>query len=229
MHAHSKHLVVGHLEYISREIFKRFHKEITDSVGGRNGIYALYADGKLYYVGLARDLKGRLKRHLNDRHKDSWDHFSVYLTNGEGHMRELETLMLRIIKPTGNRVSGKLKGSTDHKGELERRLWLEQERIIGGMLGKEAKPAKPKRSVLRKTGSLRGHGANGAIFLRALYKGKEYRATLSQDGTVRIGDKRYTSLSAAGMSITKRATNGRRFWRVRNAEKEWVGIGHFHS
>jgi len=45
--------------------------------------------GKLQYVGLAGSLQGRLKTHLHDRHKDSWDRFSVYLTITDSHLREV--------------------------------------------------------------------------------------------------------------------------------------------
>ena len=218
------HLVLGHLEWVSREIFEKFRNEITVIVGGQNGIYALYADGRLYYVGLARDLRSRLKTHLNDRHKDGWDHFSAYLTNGDGHMREMESLMLRIIKPKGNRVMGRLKGSTDLKRELERRVRLEQERVIGGLLGRLERVKKEKHATSRKDGALQAHGITGVVVLKAIYKGKEYRATLQTDGSVKLRGKTYGSLSGAGKSITQRATNGRYFWQVRNASNEWVRL-----
>lgn len=105
-------LVLGHLEGISRRAFKNFHDEITELVKGRNGLYALYSADRLYYVGLARDLKSRLKRHLNDHHKDDWDYFSFYITNGDAHLKEMESLLLRIITTKGNRVRGKLKDRT---------------------------------------------------------------------------------------------------------------------
>jgi len=217
------HLVLAHLEAIHADVFVQFQSVITTLVDRQNGVYALYSGDRLYYVGLARNLKARLRAHLRDRHKGLWDRFSVYLTNGDAHMKELEALMLRVIKPEGNRVKGKLKGSKDQLHELKRRIKQDQERKLFGILGKPEREARSEPKP-KKAAGLRGHGATGAVFLRAFYKGKEYRATLSQDGTVRIGDKRYTSLSAAGMFITKRATNGRWFWRVRNAQKEWVRI-----
>jgi hypothetical protein len=217
------HLVLGHLEAIHAGVFEEFQSVITEIVDRQNGVYALYKGDQLYYVGLARNLKARLRAHLRDRHKGLWDRFSVYLTNGDAHMKELESLMLRVIKPEGNRVKGKLKGSKDQRSELERRIKEEQERKRRGILGIPVRKVKIKQKS--KSGSgLQGHGSTGAIFLRAFYKGKEYRATLSQDGTVRVGDNRYSSLSAAGVSITKRGTNGRHFWRVRNEAKEWVRI-----
>jgi len=218
----SKHLVVEHLEAIRADVFEEFQSVITAIVDRRNGIYALYSGDRLYYVGLARNLKARLRAHLRDRHKGLWERFSVYLTDGDSHMKELESLMLRVIKPVGNRVKGKLKGSKDQRRELERRIKEDQERTRRSILGKPiAQTASRKRS---STPQPRGPSANGAVLLRAFYKGKVYKATLGRDGSVRVGSKRFNSLSAAGVSVTKRGTNGRHFWRVRNARGEWVRI-----
>jgi len=57
---------------------------------------------KLYYVGLAIDLRRRLKQHLKDKHVDSWDRFSIYITIGDHHIKEMESLLLRITRPAGN-------------------------------------------------------------------------------------------------------------------------------
>ena len=100
-------LVTQHLENVSREVLERYQQLAQDFIRGRHGVYALYRRGKLYYVGLATNLRGRLKSHLRDRHGESWDRFSVYLTIGDQHMRELEALMLRISKPKGNKVKGR--------------------------------------------------------------------------------------------------------------------------
>ena len=95
-------LVTQHLEMISRNLLDKYQDVIRQYVRGRHGIYALYNNGKLYYVGLASNLRNRLRHHLNDRHGQSWDRFSVYLTIGDSHMKELESLFLRIFKPAGN-------------------------------------------------------------------------------------------------------------------------------
>ena len=73
-------LVCQHLENISRQALERHQNIIGQYARGRQGIYALYRRGKLYYVGLATNLRNRLKQHLKDRHGGSWDQFSVYLT-----------------------------------------------------------------------------------------------------------------------------------------------------
>ena len=89
-------LVCQHLENVSRDVLEQHQDIVRQYVRQRQGVYALYRRNKLYYVGLASNLRGRLAHHLRDRHHDSWDRFSVYLTIGDRHLRELESLILRI-------------------------------------------------------------------------------------------------------------------------------------
>ena len=44
---------------------------------GYAGIYALYHGSKLYYVGLTKNLFGRVRWHLRDRHARKWDSFVI--------------------------------------------------------------------------------------------------------------------------------------------------------
>ena len=90
-------LVSQHLENISREALEKYQSIIRRHVRRRQGVYALYRRGKLYYVGLASNLRSRLAHHLRDRHQSSWDRFSVYLTIGDSHLKELESLVLRVV------------------------------------------------------------------------------------------------------------------------------------
>lgn len=98
-----KNLLSQYLEKVSRQLLEKHGDIIRKYVGSRHGIYALYSGEDLYYVGLATDLRARLKHHLSDRHSNTWDKFSIYLTIGDAHLRELEALILRIIMPNGNR------------------------------------------------------------------------------------------------------------------------------
>jgi hypothetical protein len=109
-------LVIEHLEGISRSAMNRYPDIITEFARGRSGVYALYKGKDLYYVGLAKNLRSRLHGHIRDRHAEAWDHFNIYLTQGDEHLKELESLVLRIASPKGNRISGKFLGSSDLKG-----------------------------------------------------------------------------------------------------------------
>ena len=128
-------LVCQHLENISRRMLEEYQEIIRDFVRGRNGVYALYRRGKLYYVGLASSLLGRLRLHLRDRHGDTWDRFSVYLTIGPDYMKEIESLILRVAEPPGNKVKGKFIRSENLlgkvKAEYRRRRVAEEEDLFG--------------------------------------------------------------------------------------------------
>ena len=98
----NRSLLVHHLEDISWQVMEVYPQIVRGMIRRRFGVYALYKRGRLHYVGLANNLIGRLKTHLRDRHRGLWDRFSVYLTSDADHMRELESLLIRIAKPTGN-------------------------------------------------------------------------------------------------------------------------------
>lgn len=63
----------------------------------------------MYYIGLSkRSLRGRLRSHAQrDRHKGKWDSFSFYRIDKTRYIKDVESLLLRILKPKGNRVAGK--------------------------------------------------------------------------------------------------------------------------
>jgi len=86
-------LVSQYIERISRDAVEKYQDLFQQYVSHRQGVYALYRRDKLYYVGLASNLKWRLYQHLNDHHRSSWDRFSVYFTIGDKHLKELETLV----------------------------------------------------------------------------------------------------------------------------------------
>lgn len=216
----SPRLVTSHLENISADVFERYAPVITRFVDRRNGIYALYSGSEIYYVGLARNLRSRLRDHLRDRHTGLWDRFSVYLTRNDRFLKEMEALFLRISLPEGNRVKGRLPGSTDLLRDLQRNIQETQRLELHGLLGKKPRPSMANGSKAKEEDPFR----NRTVFLRGAYKGREYRATWRRDGTVRFNGKLYTSLSAAATAITKRSTNGWDFWRARNAEGEWVKL-----
>ena len=102
-----KSLVSQHLENIKSDALEKFQDIIKTYVHGRHGIYALYRRNSLYYVGLASNLRNRLRSHLKDRHRKLWDRFSVYLTDDDDHVKELESLILRIVGTKGNMNRGK--------------------------------------------------------------------------------------------------------------------------
>ena len=214
------HLVCQHLENISRDALEKHQKIIKQYVRRRNGVYALYRKKKLYYVGLAKNLRSRLKSHLHDRHGSSWDSFSVYLTIGEQHLRELESLILRISQPKGNKQKGKFPKSEDIRRRFARdvkdRLNYEVALLFGN---------KPTKSVSQgREAKLR------RMKLRAWFKGKKLRAQLLKGGRVRFGGKVYESLSTAAAKACKRRTcNGWTFWKYLRAPGDWATVDHLRK
>lgn len=85
------------------------HKEAPGSKQRGRGIYVLYSKGEIYYIGLSkRSLRRRLRGHARrDRHKGKWDSFSFYRIGKTKYIKDVESLLLRIIRPPGNRVVGK--------------------------------------------------------------------------------------------------------------------------
>jgi hypothetical protein len=221
-------IVCQHLEYISREALERYQDLIRRYIRGRHGIYALYRKGKLQYVGLASNLRARLHRHLRDRHKDNWDHFSVYLTIDNRGIKELETLLLRIMVPSGNRMGGKFVRSQNLAVQLRRDLrgWhREQERVLVPIRRKVKGESKPKAVVQINNSSVPlAMYVSSPKKLRARYKGRLYRARVRRDGTILYDGVVYRTPSAAGGAVRKRATSGWWFWQYERAPGDWVPL-----
>jgi len=181
-------------------------------VRGRIGIYALYRRGKIYYAGLASDLRGRLHWHLRDRHAQKWDTFSVYLTIGDQHLRELESLILRIVQPPGNSQLGKFSGAQNltrsFGREIARKQRIERNRILGKEAISEEVP----------------EGLGKSRRIRGKLKGTFVKARLRADKRVRFKGKLYGSPSAAASAIKKRAVNGWLFWHYERSPGDWVPI-----
>lgn len=79
--------------------------KIRQLLRNKYGIYALFDKGELYYIGKATgtDLFTRIKDHKRDRHKGKWDTFSFATLNTREHGGELESLILSLYMPEGNR------------------------------------------------------------------------------------------------------------------------------
>lgn len=70
------------------------------------GLYALYRDDHLMYIGLATEsIRSRIRTHRSDPKKRRFTHFSVFLVTGSNstarkrRIRDLEALVLNLVKP----------------------------------------------------------------------------------------------------------------------------------
>jgi hypothetical protein len=224
--AKQSQLVSQHLENISSEALAKYQDVIRNYVRGRQGIYALYRRNKLYYVGLASNLRNRLKHHLRDRHKGIWDRFSVYLTIGSSHLKELESLILRSVKPKGNTQAGKFIRSENLRGRLARDLRRKHREEINWLIGRTTAPTanrSTKRTAGREQPVLASY-FNRSTRLRAKYKGEIVKARVRRNGLIRYKNKDYKSPSLAGAAVVKRSCNGWTFWRYERAPGDWVPL-----
>jgi hypothetical protein len=218
--------VSQYLEAISREALAEYQQFFRDQARRRNGVYALYRRKKLYYVGLARDLRGRLRQHLKDKHGESWDRFSMYLTVGDDHIRELESLVLRIVRPSGNRQVGRFARAQNLRRDFARRVRQDARDRLDMLLGRE-RADQTVVATRRKNGSravVLSRYVARPMQLRATYKGKRIRARVRRDGLIVFKGKKYASPSLAGAAALKHAVNGWWFWMFERAPGDWVRL-----
>lgn len=219
-------LVSEYLERVGGDVLasEHFRAIVRGMIKGHAGVYALYKNESLYYVGLASNLMGRVNHHLKDRHAGKWNRFSVYLTSKGEHIKPIESLLLRIINPKGNRVQGRLPGAQDLKKELNRKVSEQQAderaRLLGGAL---ARNRRRKKAASAKGSVVLAGSVDRLIRLRADYKGQRYLGSLRKDGYVSYGGELYASPSAAAKAVVGRAANGWRFWHYKKGA-QWVPL-----
>jgi hypothetical protein len=222
-------LVCQYLENISRKMLEEYQDIIKAFVRNRHGVYALYRGDKLYYVGLAGSLLTRLKQHLKDHHQNTWDRFSIYLTLDSSYMKEIESVLIRIAHPPGNRVKGKFSHCENMLREIKRAYHTkrqeEESEIFGVRSSRKAKrEMKRTAKTMDEKRPVFAPYAEKVTKLRREYKGKMYKAQVMKNGMIRLNGKRYNSPSSAAKSVTKHATDGWHFWTYERAPGDWVKI-----
>ncbi len=219
-------LVSQYLEGISRTALAEYQQFFREQARRRNGVYALYRKKKLYYVGLAQDLRGRLKTHLRDKHGESWDRFSIYLTVGDDHIKELESLVLRIVRPKGNRQGGKFAKAQNLRRDFTRRVKLDAAAHLSELLGtvETNRPVKP--SVGSGSKAVLAAYVKRPIRLRGRYKGRVLKARVLRSGVISFAGKKFQSPSMAACAALphRRAINGWYFWTYERAPGDWVRL-----
>jgi len=148
----SRPIITGHLEKIGSKVFDDYSSVITGLIKGHQGIYALYKKDRLYYVGLASNLKSRINAHKKDKHQGKWTHFSLYIIRKEDHIKEIESMILSIAYPKGNSIRGKLHNSKDLRPLLKNKLRAEWEKQFGEIIGSRKKPVKKAKTSSEKIG-----------------------------------------------------------------------------
>ena len=114
------------IELLDEPSFKEGLQQIMRNYAG---VYALYYKNALYDVGLATNLYWRLLGHTRNRHKGQWDSFAIFRVDRVRYLKDIETLLLCVAAPPGNRVSGHLHRDADLTRVL-RRIQREQLRRL---------------------------------------------------------------------------------------------------
>ncbi|MDR1123845.1 MAG: GIY-YIG nuclease family protein [Elusimicrobiota bacterium] len=200
-------IITEYLDNISSKVFEDYAMVINNLIRHKHGIYALYKRDKLYYVGKAVNLKNRIKQHLRDKHSNKWDTFSLFVIKNEGHISDIESILIAVNSPQGNKISPRNKAK-NLKRLLAQALNNYNEDDVNKMLCVE-KEHKGK-SIRKKLVKIK----KSFVPLYAYYNGKEYRAVLIEPNKIKYKGKIYLSPSAAARAIVKTHCDGKNFWKV---------------
>jgi hypothetical protein len=134
-------------------------------------------------------------------------------------------LILRIVKPAGNKVKGKFAECEDIRKKFARDVRLRQRNELKSLLGKGSVKEENKSDIQESRKPVMANYVNAPMKLRALYKGKTLVAGVRRDGLIRFKGKFYTSPSLAAATACKRTTcNGWTFWKYERAPGDWVKL-----
>lgn len=228
-------LVFEFLENVSRDVLDKYLPIIGTYVRGKQGIYALYRKNRLYYVGLASNLIGRLKSHLRDCHADTWDRFSIYLTKGDKHLKELETLAIRISSPTGNRTKGGFARSENLRSKFRKDMYKWMRTEIGGMFPGVVRKRLVKGAAKPVTKRISGYVplakyVTEKMKIRLTYKGNAHYATVGNDGFIRCGAGTFKTPSSAAKAVMhRRSANGWYWWKYEIEKGKWAPLGNLRK
>ncbi len=221
----SGQLVCQYLEKVSRSAIEKHQDIIKQFIRKRHGIYALYKNDRLVYVGLATNLKSRLSTHLRDRHAKTWNRFSVYITIDFNKLKELESLSLRIASPSNNKQTGRFPKAEDLKRKFRKHIQAKQKKELyyifddkkQEVVKKSVKNVKGKITVLSKY-------LTRSIRIKLISGSKTYNAQVRKDGFIVINKTQFKSPSAAAKHILKYPVDGWHKWKYQRSPGEWVPI-----
>jgi hypothetical protein len=75
------------------------------------GVYVLYRNDVPYYVGKAKNLRGRLRSHANQptaKHYKFWNYFSAFVVKDAATQSQLEGILIAAM-PTANGAKPRIK------------------------------------------------------------------------------------------------------------------------
>lgn len=115
-------LVRGFIPPNSRKLLENdvFKKRIKKLLKENSGLYLLYKDHKLYYAGITgTDLFTRLYHHTRDKHKNKWNKFSVFIVRRVKYLKDIETMVHRILDLRANVSKGRFKKHYQYDNKIK--------------------------------------------------------------------------------------------------------------
>lgn len=200
-------IITKKLQNIGISALENYSFLLTELIAEQPGIYALYKGNDLYYIGKAVDLKRRLSQHLKDRHHKKWDKFSLFIVNNEKHIGDLESLLVTVCEPKGNRQHPRGK-AVSLESDFRKRIDVYRQEQDALLFGRK-----------------KGVSSRKVIPLETVYKGKKYTAKLLSNGNISFNRQIFSSPSAAGRFITgKVSNNGLLFWKSKDKKGKLVSL-----
>ncbi len=217
------------LEGISKKIFERYKKKVILYIGNKPGVYALYDEKELYYVGRASDLAKRVNDHLKDRHSALWTHFSVYFTKKAQYANDIEAVIISVAQPKGNKETPKLGKEKKLKDILRKAIKESHQEELRELGLSRKKQVDLKKKRKRKNRPVLKNYFNKNKPLMKSYKGKIYKAVLLKSGKIKYNKREYDTPTSAAEAIVKMhlpnsAVNGWYFWFIKDSENNWIKL-----
>jgi hypothetical protein len=184
---------------------------------------------------------------MRDRHAGKWDRFSIYLTEGDEHLKELESLILRIAGPKGNRVTGKFIDSEDLKRRFRARMkecWNRKLKEMTGWANQKPatvpyRPKQPIGPIGKNLDTVLAKYVSTRFQIRKSYKGKLFIAHVRRNGAIifarksadwpRLRGKLHLSPSAAAAAAAGRPMNGWFWWKFKTDDGKWVRLSELRA
>ena len=124
-------LVKYYAEGVGATILESSEESVKRVIGRKSGIYVLTKNGDPYYVGLASKIRTRLGQHLKDKHRRKWDRFSIYLIARKKFLKDIETILIRVLSPKGNGQRGRFGKKGNLIGQLKAEILNDVKKTLG--------------------------------------------------------------------------------------------------
>jgi len=122
-------LVTKYVKLWPREVFyvrdSECERELRQNLD-HPGVYILYQDFDVFYVGQSDCLFKRLHGHAMKRYR-LWNHFSAFVVPSKDDLDYVEAIMIAATPRTANRQGGKRIERIDLPEKLEEKLLMNRE------------------------------------------------------------------------------------------------------